>query len=91
MAFIAILLVCPYNKNNDEGISENSSNDIVVSTNTSTEQLIKNEELETSFLTISKIKDISNKNEIASKAICSRKFLACFSMSFCTSCNIFII
>lgn len=71
-------------------VNNESVNDIVVSTRNSTEQLIENEEIETSFLTISKIIDTSRMNETASNAICSRKFLACFLMSLCTSCNILL-
>jgi hypothetical protein len=90
LALTGILLVIPYVKIED-GNPNVKSVSVINSTDTDDKNnslLISDTSNDTSIKTIDYIFDLSSKNETFERAIYSKKFAACFSMAFCSSCNI---
>lgn len=90
IAFLGIILVIPFHKKKETQVVINSSS-IRNSIETSEQQsylLLNNSSRDTSIKTIDHIFDLSSKNETFEKALCSKKFFACFLMALCSSCNI---
>lgn len=91
MAIIGILLVFPYEKENDypdtnilaEALSTQNNNDTPYNA-----KLLENEAKNTQFISVTSVLDDPHKNETLKNAVCSKKFLACFIMAFCSSSKI---